>query len=371
MKANWIKEVWLATVQSLKLLLRGKQTLILLLGGMAVLVAMLLCMDDAKEEKSRIRIGIVNEDDSSLSEKIVREMKQLDLYEVAEGSLEELLEQVKEGELAAVCVLKEGFSDSVEKGKTNKLVTLHESENGSALLLGDILAGVMMQEICTAKAYQELVKYDKKTGREVSLSAAEYQEYVARLMEEEGAEFSFEVTYVSPDREVMEKPSQSLIYEQAIFAVFALMAGLLSVYAVLPFRRLRHGRLAGKVKTLPLSGGAIYFGSALGAFFVPACFGICFLGCYHMRNEVELSKFISLLVCTMVYICVIVCLMLLAAYGIKSQTVYQMGMLAMILIFGVFGLVSLVDGLLLPEGTVTWVPNGWYVRKMTEILNQM
>ena len=83
----------------------------------------------------------------------------------------------------------------------------------------------------------------------------------------------------------------------------------------------------------------------------------------------QAQKLISLHICTMLYICVIVCMMLLAAYIIKSQTVYQMGMLAMILIFGVCGLVSLVDGLLLPEGTVTWVPNGWFVRRMTEILN--
>jgi hypothetical protein len=59
--------------------------------------------------------------------------------------------------------------------------------------------------------------------------------------------------------------------------------------------------------------------------------------------------------------------MLFAAYIIKNHTVYQMGMLAMILLFGVFGFISVVDGLLVPEGTAVWVPNGWFVRKMTEL----
>jgi hypothetical protein len=62
--------------------------------------------------------------------------------------------------------------------------------------------------------------------------------------------------------------------------------------------------------------------------------------------------------------------MLFAAYIIKNHTVYQMGMLAMILVFGIFGLVSLVEGLLVPEGTADWIPNGWYVRKMTELLHK-
>ena len=188
-------------------------------------------------------------------------------------------------------------------------------------------------------------------------------------MEEEGTEFAFEVTYVSQNSKMVSKPSRTILYEQAVLAVFAMMIGLLSVYAVLPFRKLRHGGLARRLKTLPVHGSALYIGSAFGALLIPMIFGAVFLNCYAYRNQVQAQKLISLHICTMLYICVIVCMMLLAAYIIKSQTVYQMGMLAMILIFGVCGLVSLVDGLLLPEGTVTWVPNGWFVRRMTEILN--
>ena len=92
--------------------------------------------------------------------------------------------------------------------------------------------------------------------------------------------------------------------------------------------------------------------------------------CLFWKNRMEFSEILSLLVCTMVYICVIVCLMLFAAYIIKNHTVYQMGMLAMILVFGCLGLVSLTDGLLVPEGTTALVPNGWYVRKMTELLQR-
>lgn len=367
---QWVKEFWLVVIQTIRRIFLGKQTLILLAGGMVLLVAMLVCMDEVKEEKSRIAIGMVDEEKSSFSGAMVTNMQQMDLYDVTMGAEKELVALLKTGELSAVCVLPEDFSERIAGGETDKMVTIYETGDGSAMLVGDVLAGVMMQEICTSKSYQMLLKYEKKAKRETVPDMEEYRSYVEEVLAEGGSSFAFEVTYLSTDSEEVKKPSQSLIYEQAIFAVFALMAGLLAVYAVLPFRQLRYGKLAGKMKTLPFYSSALYVGSALGALIIPAAFGVLFLICYSLRNALEVSQIFSLLICTIVYICVIVCMMLLAAYIIQSQTVYQMGMLAMILIFGILGLVSLVEGLLLPEGMVTWVPNGWYVRKMTEILNQ-
>lgn len=367
---NWCREVWMAMQQSLKLLFYAKQTLVLLAVGMAVLVSMLLCMDDAKEEKSRIPIGIVDEDRSDMSQAVVESMKQLELYTVTTGEKKELTDALKAGELMVVCLLKEGFADAVEQGETDRIVTLYETA-GSAMLMGDILAGAMMQEICMAESYGVLQKYGKKADRETDMTLEEYRTWVEQFLLEEGEKFSFEVTYViaDADREPVKEPEQESIYIQAMFAVFALMAGLMAVYAVLPFRNLRHGRLADKVRTLPVRQSALYAGSALGALAVPVTFGVIFLGCFTVRNALEVSVFISLLICTIVYSCVIVCMMLAAAYGIRSLAVYQMGMLAMVLVSGICGLVSLADGLLLPEGAVEWVPNGWYVGKMIEILS--
>ena len=313
---------------------------------------------------------MADEEKSVFSDSVVTAMQQIDLYDVTLGSERELVELLKTGKLSAVCVLPEDFSGRIAEGDTDNLITLYEAGDGSAMLVGDILAGVMMQEICTSKSYQMLLKYEKKEKMDVFSKLEEYRAYVEKVLAEGGSSFAFEVTYLASDSKEVKKPSQSLVYEQAIFAMFALMTGLLAVYAVLPFRQLRYGKLAGKLKTLPLYNSALYAGSAMGALMMPTAFGILFLSCYSLRNVLEFSQILSLLICTVVYICVIVCMMLLAAYIIRSQTVYQMGMLAMILIFGILGLVSLVDGLLLPEGTVVWVPNGWYVRKMTEILNQ-
>lgn len=364
---RWIKETMLATGYSFKLLLAGKRTTFLLVSGLVILVAMLMGMEEVKEEKSKISVGIADQSNTELSAMVIEAMQQKDLYDIVLGREDELVEQLKQGEVSAVCVFKRSFADNLLKGKTKNLVTMYETKDSSALLLGDVLAGTMMQEICTAKGYQMLLKYQKRAGRDESFSAEEYGEYVQNILAEGGSSFSFEVTYVNRKNEEAKKPSQSVLYRQAIYAVFALMLGLLSAYAVLPFRQMKHGRLANRIKTLPVHGSAVYTGSALAGLLVAFVFGGSFLICMFWKNRMEFSEILSLLVCTMVYICVIVCLMLFAAYIIKNHTVYQMGMLAMILIFGVFGFISVVDGLLVPEGTAVWVPNGWFVRKMTEL----
>lgn len=367
---RWIRDVVLTMGQSLRLLLAGKQTVLLLAVSLLFMVVMLGHMEEVKEEKSKISIGIADPNDTELSRSVIEGMKQMELYEVTVGEEEELLTQLKAGNFSAVCVFNKSFANRIFRGKTNNLVTIYETEESSALLVGDILAGVMMQEICTAKSYQTLLTYQKKNDMEKTLSEEEYRDYVNTVLAEGGTEFSFDVQYLSKENEEAKKPSQAILYEQAIYAVFALMTGMISIYAVLPFRQLRHGRLAERIKTLPVCGSAVYVGSALAGFTIPLVFGALFLGGLYYRNALEFSEILSLLVCTVTYICVIVCMMLLAAYAIKSHTVYQMGMLAMMLVFGVFGFISLVDGLLVPEGIAVWVPNGWYVRKMTELYYQ-
>lgn len=364
---RFLRETMLAMGYSLRLLLAGKRTVVLLISGFVILVAMLMSMEEVKEEKSKISVGIADQSNTELSSMVIAAMQQKDLYEIVLGNEDELVEQLKSGGISAVCVFKRNFADNLLRGKTKNLVTLYETQDSSALLFGDVLAGTMMQEICTAKGYQMLLKYQKKAGMEETLSAEEYREYVAMVLTEGGTEFSFEVTYVNSSNEEAKKPAQSILYQQAIYAVFALMLGFLSVYAVLPFRQMKHGRMADRMKTLPVHQSAVYAGSALAGLLVTFVFGASFLMCLYRKNRMEFSEILSLLVCTMVYICVIVCLMLLAAYIIKNHTVYQMGMLAMILLFGVLGFISVVDGLLVPEGMAVWVPNGWFVRKMTEL----
>ena len=356
------KDVLLSVALHLKLLLKKRSTWALLFVSFLILFLMLSGMEDAKEDKSRISIGVCDRDNSTLSELVCKELSDLPLYEVTYATEAELTRLLKQGKLSSVCVIKEGFEDLVQRGKAEHLITIYEPETGGALLLPDILAGVMMQDICLAKSYELLSAYMEQSGRAFSMSREEYRAYVEQTMTESGVSFSFDISYVLPETgEEHTGPAQSIVYQQAIFAVFAMLLGMLSIYSVLPFFDLCHGSMAKRLRTLPQRKTAWYVGSGIGAILVPLGFGIMSGICFPV-------KFTAFLICTIAYLCVIVCIMLVAACKIKSRMVYQMGMLAMMLVFGLFGFIRIVDGLFVPETWTAWIPNGWYVRMLTESL---
>lgn len=366
---NWWKDVFLAVWHSLKLQWKGKNTPVILCLGLVLMTGMLLEMDEVKEEKSRIVIGMVDEDQSYLSEKLRQETGNLDLYKVVDGLEKELIAMLRANELSAVCVIPKGYESSVMEGKERNLVTIYESSRSEALLVGDILAGILMQDICVAKGYLTLEEYCEKNTVENELSFQEYREYTEELLKEEGMNFRFDVEYISVEGEQVERPAQSLVYTQGILAVFALITGVLAMYAVLPFQQMLHGEMKKKLLTLPVLRGAYAVGTAAAAFVLPVMFSVLFLGIFSTRQGFFAEQTFSLLVCTGGYVCGIVCIMLVLSCLISNKTVYQTGMLVMLFVFGIAGLVSVVEGVFIPEGMTAWIPNSRFVRQVTELLS--
>ena len=116
----WIKEACLAMKQSIRMLLKDRYTVVLLVAGMGILGAMLLCMEDVKTEKSKIAIGIADKDNSELSKSVADTVAQMELYEVITGEEKQLTELLKKNKLSAVCVIQEGFEQELELGKAEK-----------------------------------------------------------------------------------------------------------------------------------------------------------------------------------------------------------------------------------------------------------
>jgi len=363
---KWLKETKQLLLENLRLLLCGKETWILLTAGLALLLALLLGMDDVKEEKSRIPIGISDEDGSDFSLRVTERVKQLEGYEITEGETGELLMKLSSGELSAVCVIREGYKKNVLLGKTKDLVLLYETGQGP-LLFTDVLAGAMMQEICGAKSNRLYEEYlVKKYGMvpETTDLLTNASEFYNR---DERFDFSFEVEYRDAGGETLKKPENAVIYLQAIFAIGAMMMGVLTVYALMPYHRMCHGILAERMKTLPMGIGCRPVAAFVSAIMVTGSFSAAFLGMFVWRNGLGFLEFSEFLICTLVYLCVIVGIVLLGAAGIRSRQLYQTGMTAVVLAFSIFGLISIVEGLLLPEGFGNWVPNARYVREMIHI----
>lgn len=363
---KWCLDAYQIFLHTWRLLLRGKETWILLFAGMCILCAMLLGMDAVKEEKSRVTIGIADEDGTEYSARVISRLQELDGYEVLTGEREQLKLQLEEGELSAVCVLREGYQEKVLAGEKDDLVLLYETEE-RVLLLTDVLAGCMIPEICSSKGYLLFRESLLARGDRYAETPEEYAAWAQEYFSDEMFNFAFAVEYLSATGENSQKPGNEVIYQQAIFAIFALMLGMIVVYACMPYHRLLHGRMSGKMKTLPFGKGVAIMGNGGAVLCLAGLFSVAFLSVFAMRNGTEFVDFLAFLVCTLQYLCVIVGIVLLCATGISSRQGYQIGMMAVVLLFGAFGVVSIAEGLLLPEGMGAWIPNAHYVRQMMEL----
>lgn len=354
-----IRTVFLHTI---KLLSKGKETMILLLGGIVLMLFLVFGMDEVKEEKSKISIGLVDEDASAFSEMVVKRIRDMELFEVVSEEKEFLLKRLSAGELSAVCVIREGYMELVTKGDTDDVVLIYQTEEG-ILLLPDVLAAAMLEEICSAKGYQVYLGYAQE-GKQ--LSYEEYQDYIRPYVNGEMFDFSFDISYRNTKAEGV-APGNEVIYVQAIFAIAALMMSFLAVYGILPYHRMLHGVVRGRMASLPLGKTGLILGNAGAVCVFTGVFSMLFVAVFTWRNGLDFSVFLSFLICTGVYVCVIVAIMMLAGTILRSEQGYVVLLIAVVLLFGMCGFFSIVDGVLLPEGMSTWTPNGWYVRKMTEI----
>ena len=118
---------------SLRLLFAGYETVLLLIFGLGILLVMLFAMDEVKEEKSNIVIGIVNEDESEFSKRVIDRLYKLSGYEIIEGKQNNLLALLQKGELSAVGVIRAGYQERILLGETDDLIVLYETEEGNLL----------------------------------------------------------------------------------------------------------------------------------------------------------------------------------------------------------------------------------------------
>ena len=83
-----IHTIWRHTM---RLLLKKKETLLVFAFGLLIFFGLLLTLDEAKEEKSVVFIGIADEDHTALSEKLAERISACEVFSVTKAPLTELL----------------------------------------------------------------------------------------------------------------------------------------------------------------------------------------------------------------------------------------------------------------------------------------
>jgi ABC-2 type transport system permease protein len=363
----------------MKLLIRDKITVAVFL--LASLFFFLICasLNFSAQDRSRIPIGIANLDTekvdgkkvaTKLSQELVDRVKESSSFRVVQGEVKDLKASLMNGEINTIFVINRDYQERIMSGSTKQNITIYKSpENKAAALLSDIFAGEMLDQICLQKSWLKYRGLDFE-GYE-QLSAEEYSDYVHRLMEEDEFEFTFDVELVSTKSTDAnyEKLNNTVLYRQIIAGIFAM---LLSFVVLFSFTYVCMEKEQGitRRKQLTLSSRlAEYLGTILAVLALAVLLCIIFVSCICYYADVS-DAFWPLLKLSLTYAFVMSVVFILLVQVTRGVISYQMIGAVLILILGLLGFFTMMEGLVLSNliNALENTPNGWFIRRFVDII---
>lgn len=353
----------------LKLFFQDKMTILVLFISV---FSFLFCMADLNqgaEEKASIPIGLIDLDESVKSGELVKNLGNLETFSIKTGTFEELRKIMDEGGIRCILEIKEGYEESVYKGKYRNLINVyHEEGDNAATLVTDIVAGEMMYDICQAQAYLAYEKLPEGEGEK--FSREEYEAYAASLIGGEDFDFAFEFRFVDGKRGEREQGvKNSLFYRQAVAAVAALLFALLEMAALSGVCLEKAQGIEKRRKMLGVLNGSELLGSmsacAVLSMLPAAVFAIC-VG----TGTGEWEKIFPVFWTSVLFSVIMSLIYYILARAVKRLLVYQIAGTVLLIGFGICSFCSMVEGVLFPEfpAWVRWIPNCAYLRAFTGIL---
>lgn len=361
-KHNPFGDFVLSFILRLKLMVSSKVTIIAFLIASVAFLLVLNNLNLHAEENSAIPVGIVNEDDDTVSAELVERLKNVKSIYVYEGSFDEMESLLLDGYISSVFVLKEGCGEAIKRGEPEEIVKLYfGKDDKTCAVIGDIVAGEMMYEICL---YGGLMHYHQLPDR--GHTDEEYIEYVNELAKQDTYNFSFETEYYNGSTEAEEGISNSVLYRQMIAGMVAMLLSFVILFSfsqnVLEteqgITQRRKATLMGRIRTALGDISAV----------TVCCLLLCILIAASTANSVgSLKAFFEILGVSVLYV-VIMSVIMTVLSGISGNiNVYQITGGALLLIFGIAGFAGVFSGFL-GEGlssVLSVVPNSIFIKLFT------
>jgi len=338
----------------IKILLKDRTACICYLISVIVMVCLLIGLKNSSEERSAVPIGLVINDESREAEFLRERIKQTPAVYVYEGELDELNEKLLEGNINSIFIIDEGYGERVRKGETDELVTIISGEDDRmSVIIGDILAGSMLYDICANKSY---IAYSSL--KDNKLTRDEYYSYIMGLKEDPRFAFTFEIETKSSGKETLKENqiTNGMIYKQMIAGMLAMLICLVAFVSCNCFCLEYECGVAGRLKELPcnrISAEAMDF---FGIFVYTLPLSIV--------AGILMSDFRSIVV-SIIYLFIISILCMLISKTVKRTESYQLVGAVLVIGLGILGFVSVFAGLIGGPEFLKFTPNAIYIDQVT------
>jgi ABC-type multidrug transport system permease subunit len=369
----------------LKLILADKLNCFVILFSFVLFLLLMSSLSFGAEERSNVPIGIMDLDRSETSKVLAEKIKKIPAFYVYEEGEKELNRLLLREEISGIFIIKEGFEDSVNKGSTEKLVMMKYLEgNKSAKVLSDIFAGPMLYPISLAKGLKEYEALKKPAlGNEKKeienseiqnnwFTGQEYVDYINKLSKASDFDFAFDINMVDLEsgEGALNPLGNSVIYFQVVFGILGMLISFVAMYITVGAVVEKEQGLDAKIKITLLKPVYLDLSYILALITVLSGFsvGITFILGRFIDN-LTLEKKVTIFVVIFLYAVIMGMWFMVLGRISKKVSRYQILGTLSILLSGVFGFLSMVEGLIksrLHDITIL-LPNRWLIEGITDI----
>lgn len=351
----------------MKLLLADRKAMIALIISTVIVLAVILSIKTYADERSALPIGLNVLDTGIEAGELADSIRKCEALYVYSGTGEELEGLLADGYINCYFTIPVDYGTRLEAGETEGLVSICAAKDDKiAVVCSDLVAGYMIDRICTVRTYDRYENLDK-TGIDNPLSESEYRAYVDELSKDDLFTFNFDVKFIDAgSKKVTYRDiSNSMMYMQVIAGFIALLITLTAFSACEEVASEGEKGLMRRLDTVP--GSRIYgaFSQILAIIIylmpLPAVVAVLF----GIQNGFVPALKIMLI--SILLDAVFVVIFYLIAILTKGTSAYQIGGSAIIIGFGIMGFVSIFMGLL---GTRIFsaTPLAWYIARFVECI---
>ncbi len=375
----FVKDILTQIGISLKLLVRDKITMFVYLASCICFFFLCATLNFAAEDQSKIPIGLANLDlvevDGEMvatkqSEELVHNILNSSSLRITQGSVSGLKASLSNGEINCIFVINKGYKESLESGYTKGIITVYKSAGSEiASMLADVFAGEMIDQICASKSYLTYRKLDFTNYKQ--LSESEFNQYIETTKSRDEFVFAFDVELYDTNAldTSYEKLGNAVLYREIVAGIFAMLLSFVILFSfTYVCMEKEQGILARKRLTL-LSRLASDVGIVISVLITTALMSLIFVFCICYYADV-FSGFQSLLWLAMRYSILMSLFFMVLARVTKGVVGYQLFGAILILILGILGFCTLIDGIAFKDLSklIENTPNGWFIQKFVDII---
>lgn len=367
-----IKDVITIIILRTKLILNDVTTKMVLVISIILFLFTLNNLTYQSFSQSGLPIGIIDEDNSQSSMKLINDLRTIPSLKLIEQTEKELNDRLLDEMIFAIFIVENGYESNLQQGNVNNLITMHYlRDNKTVAVLSDIIAGEMMEEVCLYKSYEFYRSYQPQLKKH---TFHQFEEYINELKNRSTENvFSFQMNFVNEGINVTDQVqfTNSILYQQFMIGIVATFLSFLIMILLSFSIRDKEFGILDKLKISRMSRGAWRIGSYstvilfLGILVVILCYFIDLKMQWEDNNKLQslLLLFFSFVISSSVFFIIL-------GKMITRTTTYQIISTFYILITSGMGFMSLIagmyDGILVILTKI--IPNSWFIQGFTDII---